>query len=54
MTDVDKKATLKCVTCIHYLVQLKNDKGNIQALIGSDSKINALSPAYIKKLGLQI
>ena len=43
------------VLCIYYLVQLRKDKGvTIWALINLDSKVNAMTPAYAKQLGLQV
>lgn len=42
------------ILCIYYLVWFRKDKDTIQALIDSDSKVNAMLPAYTKKLGLQI
>ena len=46
---------LNRVPCIHYPVQFWKDKGaTIQTLIDSVSKINAMTPAYAKQLGLQV
>ena len=42
------------VPCIHYPVQFKKDTGKIQALIDSGSEVNAMTPAYAKKLGLRV
>ena len=43
------------VPCIHYPMQFRKDKGaTIQALINSDSKVNAMTPAYAKQLGFQV
>ena len=43
------------VPCIHYPVQFQKDKGaTIWAFINSGSKINSMTPAYIKQLGLQV
>ena len=57
MTDTSKEATLKQVLCIWYLVQFrqKNDKDkdkDVKALINLGSKVNAMHPAYVTKLGL--
>ena len=38
--------------CIHYLVQFKKNK--VQALINLRSEVNAINPAYAKKLGLRV
>ena len=45
---------LDCVPCIHYPVQFKKDTADIPALIDSRSEVNAMTPAYAKKLGLRI
>ena len=43
------------VPCIHYQVQFQKDKEVIiQALIDLGSKVNAMTPAYAKQLGLQV
>ena len=42
------------VPCIHYLVQFQKDKEVIKALIDSGSKVNAMTLAYAKQLGLQV
>ena len=39
------------VPCIHYLVQFQEKQ--VRALLNSGSKVNAMSPAYAKKLGLK-
>lgn len=43
---------LKWIPYIHYPVQFK--KNEVQVLINSKSKVNAMNPAYAKKLGLRI
>lgn len=40
--------------CIYYLVRFKKDKTKVQALIDTSSKINAITPAYMAKLGLKV
>ena len=41
--------------CIHYLVQFQKDqKATIRALIDVGSKVNVMTPAYAKQLGLQV
>ena len=42
------------VPCIHYPVQFRKDKEVIKALINSGSKVNAITLAYAKQLGLQV
>ena len=50
-----QKVILDRVPYIHYLVQFQKDKrATIRALIDSDSKVNAMTPAYSKQLGFQI
>ena len=39
------------VPCIHYSVQFQEEQ--VRALLDSDSKVNAMSSAYAKKLGLK-
>ena len=46
----DTSLLLERVPCIYYLVQFK--KNEVQALINSGSEVNAINPAYAKKLGL--
>ena len=55
MTVAEEEA-LKRVLCIHYLVQFKKnaDKTSVQALINSESEINAIHPFFAKQLGLPI
>lgn len=43
---------LKQISYIHYLVWFRNK--DIWALINSGSKVNAITPTYIAKLGLKI
>ena len=46
---------LDWVPCIHYPVQFQKDKGaTIWALIDLRSKVNAMTLAYAKQLGLQV
>ena len=58
VTEVSKKnqeVILDRVPCIHYPMQFRKDKkATIQALINSGSKVNAITPAYAKQLGLQV
>lgn len=50
-----KKVALAQILYIYYLFRFrKNDKNKIWALINFGSKGNAITPAYILKLGLQI
>ena len=58
VTGASKKAqkviVLDRMPCIHYPVQFRKDQGaTIRALINSGSKVNAMTLAYTKKLGLR-
>lgn len=44
---------LKYMPFIHYLFCFKKDYHNIKILMNSGSEINAIIPAYTKKLGFQ-
>ena len=53
-TQKRKEVILDQVPCIRYPVQFRKDKRTtIQALINSGDKVNAMIPAYAKKLGLR-
>ena len=41
------------VSCIHYRVQFRKEKETVRVLIDSGSEVNAMTPAYAKKLGLR-
>ena len=43
--------TLKYVPYVYCLVQFQKDLSKTKTLIELDSKVNTISPAYIKKLG---
>ena len=49
-----REETLECVPYIHYLVQFKKDKTQVQALVDSRSKVNAIHLSFVKQLGLPI
>lgn len=53
MTSLKQEA-LKQVFYIYYLVQFKKDTTGVLALIDSESEVNTMTSAYIKKLGLQM
>ena len=53
-----EKVVLKKIPYIHYPVQFEEDQGQegqklVRVLLDSGSKINAMSPAYAKRLGLK-
>ena len=55
VTGANKEAQeviLGRIPCMHYSVQFQKDKKVIKALINSNSKVNAMTPAYAKQLGL--
>ena len=53
--EPQKVIVLDRMPCIYYPVQFRKDKGaTIWALIDSASKVNAMTPAYAKQLGLQV
>ena len=53
--EAQEMIVLDRVSCIHYLVQFWKDKGvTIRALIDLGSKVNVMTPAYAKQLGLQV
>ena len=54
VTEASKKVTLECVPYIQYPVQFEKNKNGIQALLNSGSKVNAMNPAYTKKLKLRV
>ena len=50
-----REETLERVSCIHYLVQFKNtSEAQVQALIVSESEVNAIHQIFAKQLGLPI
>ena len=49
LTDSDKEVVR--MSCIYYPVQFQ--KKNIKALLNSGNKINTISFAYVKRLGLK-
>ena len=51
MTDSGKEVVR--VSYIHYPVWFQEGQGQIRVLLNSGSKVNAMSPAYVKKLGLK-
>ena len=50
----DKPLALDWMLCIHYPIWFKKSKVQVQALIDSGSKVNAMTLGYASKLGLKI
>ena len=50
----DKPLALDWVLYIHYPIWFKKSGVQVQALIDSSSKINAMTPGYASKLGLKV
>ena len=53
VTDDGKEVVLKWVPYIHYSVQFQEDQEQVKALLNSGNEVNAMSPAYAKRLGLK-
>ena len=51
MTDTSSKEVVR-VPCIHYLVWFQKEQ--VRALLDSGSKVNAINPAFARKLDLHI
>ena len=53
--EASKVRVLEKVPCIYYPVSFYKDKSkDVLALLDFESKINAMSPAYIPHLGLKV
>lgn len=52
--EAPEQIAIEMVSCIQYPVRFRKDQDETQALIDSDSEVNAIQPAYAKKLGLTI
>ena len=52
ITDGGEEIVVR-VPYIHYPVQFQEDQKQIKTLLNSGSKVNVMSPAYAKKLGLK-
>ena len=49
-----REEALKCVPCIHYLVQFEGtNETQVQTLIDSNNVVNAMTPTYTSRLGLR-
>ena len=49
INNIDKRAVLKKIFYIYYLIQFLEDK--IRALLNSDNKINIINLEYAQNLG---
>ena len=54
VTETNKKVTLEWLQCIHYPLRFRKDTVGVRALVDLGSKVNAMTPAYAAKLGLQV
>ena len=54
VTETNKQVTLEWVLCIHYLLRFQKDTAGIRALVDLGSEVNAITPAYVAKLGLEV
>ena len=57
VTEASRKdeVILERVPCVHYPLHFHKDKENkLRTLINLGSKINAMTPAYVSKLGLRV
>ena len=56
MTKASKEEhmSLEWVQCIYYPLRFRKDIVGIKALIDPSSEVNAMTPAYISKLGLKV
>ena len=52
--ETNKEVTLERVPCIHYPLRFRKDTVGVRALVDSDSEVNAMTPVYAAKLGLQV
>ena len=61
MTDGSEEVVLKRIPCIYYPVRFQEDKRQegqegqqqVSAFLNSGSEVNAMSPAYVERLGLK-
>ena len=51
-TSKEDDVALQRILCVHYPIWCK--KKEVQALIDSDNEVNAMTPAYTSRLGLQV
>ena len=53
ITGARTDVVLDWVSYVHYQVRFQKNFDEIQVFINSGSEVNAIAPAYAKKLGLQ-
>ena len=53
VTNGGEEVVLKKVPCIYYPIRFQKNQEQVRALFDSGSKVNAMSPAYTKRLGLK-
>ena len=46
--------TLERIPCIHYPLRFRKDIAGVRTLVDLGSEVNAMTPAYAAKLGLQV
>lgn len=51
-TSKEDNVALEQILYIYYLIRFKKNK--VQALINLNNEVNAITPVYVSKLGLQI
>ena len=56
VTEASKEdyVSLEWMPCIYYLLRFQKDTAGIKALIDLGSEVNAMTPAYVLKLGLKV
>ena len=55
MTEASQEdVVLDRVPCICYPIRFKKNELQVQALLDSGSKVNAMTPRYVSKLGLKV
>ena len=50
----DGAVQLERVRCIHYPICFQKDSAGVETLLDSSGKINAMTPAFVSKLGLKV
>ena len=53
MSKTDDSKEVVRMPCIHYPVCFQETQEQVRALFDSGSKVNAMSPAYAKRLGIK-